>query len=128
VECLNHTLDEGITTLLSQSGLSCAWWEDATLHFLYRKIQLPSSVTAPDILYNLFYGKKGSIKCLWPFGCLVYVHLQKDQHRAFQLHALHCILVGYPTNYKGWHFWDPAAHKEVISNSTIFCESVFPHQ
>jgi len=37
-ECLNHTLDQGITTLLSQSRLSRAWWEDAALHFLYRKI------------------------------------------------------------------------------------------
>jgi len=131
MECLNRTLDEGITTLLSQSRLSHAWWEDATLHFLYRKIQLPSSITAPNTPpntpYDLFYGKKGSFEHLQPFGCLVYVHLQKDQCRAFQLHVLQCILIGYPTDYKGWHFWDPVAHKEVISNSTVFHKSVFPH-
>ena len=128
VEHLNHTLDEGITTLLSQSGLSCAWWEDTTLHFLYGKIWLPSSVTVPNTPYDLLYGKKGSVEHLQPFGCLAYVHLQKDQCGAFQPHMLQCILVGYPTDYKGWHFWDPAAHKEVISDSTVFCKSVFPHQ
>jgi len=80
VECLNRTLDEGITMLLSQSRVSCAWWEDAALHFLYRKIWLPFSVTMPNTPYNLFYSKKGSVEHLWPFGCLVYVHLQKDQH------------------------------------------------
>jgi len=128
VECLNHTLDEGITTLLSQSGLSHAWWEDAALHFLYGKIRLPSSVTAPNTLYNLFYGKKGSVEHLQPFGCLAYVHLQKDQRRAFQPHALQCILVGYPADYKGWRFWDPVVRKEVISDSAVFCKSVFPHR
>ena len=128
VECLNRTLDEGITMLLSQSGLSCVWWEDTTLHFLYRKIWLPSSITVPNTLYDLFYGKKGSVEHLRPFGCLVYVHLQKDQHGAFQLHALQCVLIGYPTDYKGWHFWDPTAHKEVVSNSAVFWESIFPHR
>jgi transposase InsO family protein len=126
-ERLNRTLDEGITTLLSQSGLSRVWWEDAALHFLYGKIQLPSSVTAPDTPHDLFYGKKGSVERLRPFGCLAYVHLQKDQRGAFQPHALQCILVRYPTDYKGWRFWDPVARKEIISDSAIFRESVFPH-
>jgi len=96
MEHLNHNLDEGITMLLSQSRLSCAWWEDAALHFLYRKIWLPSSVTVPNTPYDLFYGKKGSVEHLWPFGCLAYVHLQKDQHGAFQLHtAVHSHWVPY---------------------------------
>ena len=38
-ERMNRTLDEGVTTLLSQSGLSRSWWEDAALHFLYGKIR-----------------------------------------------------------------------------------------
>ena len=125
-ECLNRTLDEGITTLLAQSSLSCVWWEDAVVHFLYGKMRLPSSVTALDSPFFLFYGKKGSVDCLRPFGCLAYVHLQKDQRRPFKLHALQCILIGYPVDYKGWHFWDPIAKKEVISDSAVFWESVFP--
>src|SRR5258706_8616641 len=116
-EQLNHTLDEGITTLLAQSGLSCIWWEDTTHHFLYGRMRLPTLVTTPTTLHNLFYGKRGSIKHLRPFSCLAYVHLQKDQCS---------ILIGYPVNYKGWQFWDPAARKEIISDSAVFCKSVFP--
>ena len=101
-ERLNRTLDEGITTLLTQSGLSRTWWEDAVQHFLYGRIRLPTSVTAPDTPHSLFYGKGGSVDCLCPFGCLAYVHLQKDQHGSFQLHAAQCILIGYPIDYKGW--------------------------
>ena len=39
-ERLNRTLDEGITTLLAQSGLSRTWWEDAAQHFLYGRISV----------------------------------------------------------------------------------------
>ena len=63
-ERLNCTLDKGITTLLSQSGLSQVWWEDAANHFLYGKMRIPSSITTPDSPFNLFYGKKGSVSHL----------------------------------------------------------------
>jgi hypothetical protein len=29
-------------------------------------------------------------------------------------------------DYKGWRFWNPQARREVISDSAVFCESVFP--
>ena len=41
-------------------------------------------------------------------------------------HAAQCIFISYPTDYKAWHFWNPATHKEIISDSAVFCESVFP--
>src|SRR5258706_7094441 len=108
-EHLNHTLNEGITTLLSQSGLSHVWWEDVALHFLYGKMRLPSSVMAPDTPYSLFYGKRASVDCLCPFGCLAYIHRQKDQCGVFEPHTVQCVLIGYPVDYKGWRFWDPEA-------------------
>jgi transposase InsO family protein len=37
-EWMNHSIVEGITTVLSQSGLTRTWWEDATIHWLYAKI------------------------------------------------------------------------------------------
>jgi hypothetical protein len=60
------------------------------------------------------------------FRCLVYVHLQKDQCSALLPHATQCILIGYLSDYKGWKFWDPAACKEIISDSAVFHKSIFP--
>lgn len=125
-ERLNRSISEGITTLLSQSGLSRTWWEDAATHWLYGKIRLPGSATAPLTPYDLFYGRRPNLSALRPFGCLSYVHLQKDQRPALGSHALQCVLIGYPTDYKGWKFWDPSARKEIISDSVVFRESVFP--
>jgi transposase InsO family protein len=78
-EQMNRSISEGVTTLLSQSGLMCTWWEDAAVHWLYGKIRLPSSATAPLTPFELFYGCKPDLSPLRPFGCLAYVHLQKDQ-------------------------------------------------
>ena len=122
---LNRTLAEGITTALSQSGLTRTWWEDATAHFLHGKIRLLSSVTNHSP-YELFYRKKPLVGHLRPFGCLAYVHLQKDQHGALLLHAAQCLFIGYPIDYKGWRFYNPATRKEIISDSAVFRESVFP--
>ena len=54
------------------------------------------------------------------------MHLQKDQHRALLPHTAQCLFIGYPIDYKGWRFYNPATCKEIISDSTVFCESVFP--
>ncbi len=125
-ERMNRSISEGITTLLSQSGLSCTWWEDATTHWLYGKICLPCLAMAPLTPYDLFYGQKLDVSMLCPFGCLTYVHLQKDQCPALGSHAIQCVLIGYPTCYKGWKFWDPNTHKEIVSDGVVFHESVFP--
>jgi hypothetical protein len=125
-ERMNHSLSEGITTLLSQSGLARVWWEDAAIHWLHGKIRPPSSVTAPLTPFELFYGRKPNVSHMHAFGCLTYVHLQKDQRPALTPHAAQCILIGYLVDYKGWRFWNPQTLKEVISDSAVFRESTFP--
>jgi hypothetical protein len=105
-ERMNCSIAKGITTALSQSGLAHTWWEDAVVHWLYAKIRLPSSITAPLTPFELFYGCKPSLTLAHPFGCLAYVHLQKDQHPPLTSHATQCILIGYPTDYKAWKFWN----------------------
>ena len=127
-ERMNRSIAEGITTALSQSGLSRTWWEDAATHWLYAKIRLPSSATAPLTPFELFYGRKPSLTLARPFGSLAYVHLQKDQHPPLTPHAAQCIFIGYPTDYKAWRFWNPNTQREVISDSAVFRESVFPHR
>ena len=60
------------------------------------------------------------------FGCTAYVHVQKDQRRQLQSHSAKCVFIGYPTQYKGWLFWNPSTCKEIISDSAVFDERSFP--
>jgi len=96
------------------------------MHWLHGKIWLPLSTTVPLTPFELFYGRTPDLSSLRPFGCLAYVHLQKDQCPPLLSHATQCMLIGYLTDYKGWRFWDPWTHKEVISDSAVFRKSVFP--
>ena len=125
-ERMNRSIAEGITTVLSQSGLGRGWWEDAATHWLHGKIRIPSSAIAPFTPFELLYGRKPDASALRPFGCLAYVHLQKDQRPALAPHAEQCIFIGYPPDYKGWKFWCPRTRREIISDSAVFRESVFP--
>ena len=118
-ECMNCLIAEGIMTLLSQSGLGRTWWEDAAMHWLHGKIWIPSSAITPLTPFKLFYGHKANTSALQPFGCLSYMHLQKDQHPALTPHTDQCILIGYPPDYKGWRFWCPQTCKEIILDSAI---------
>lgn len=106
-ERMNWSIAEGITTLLSQSGFTRTWWEDATTHWLHGKIRLPSPAIAPSTPFELFYGRKPDLSAMCPFGCLAYVHLQKDQRPALLPHVAQCLLISYPMEFKGWRFWDP---------------------
>jgi len=84
-EWMNRSIAEGVTTLLSQSSLARTWWEDAMTHWLHGKIRLLSSTTAPLTPFELFYGRKPDLSSMHPFGCLAYIHLQKDQRPALLL-------------------------------------------
>ena len=64
--------------LLSRSGLSRIWWEDAATHWVCGKFISPV-LMVPLTPSNLVYNRKPDLYALRPFGCLAYVNLQKDQ-------------------------------------------------
>jgi hypothetical protein len=60
------------------------------------------------------------------FGCLAYVHVQKDQRRGLVPHTKKCVFLGYPQDYPGWLFWNPVMKKTIISDRADFDERYFP--
>ena len=60
------------------------------------------------------------------FGCTSYVNVKKDKRRPLQSHTQKCVFLGYPSNFKGWLFWNPITRKEIISDSAQFDERAFP--
>ena len=54
------------------------------------------------------------------------MNVQKDKRKGLQSHTQKCIFVGYPGQYKGWRFLDLQTRKELISDTAVFDERVFP--
>lgn len=125
-ERYNRTLAEGITALLLEARLPMSMWVDAASTFTYVHNRLPSTSLTGVTPFELWSGKKPSVSLLRVWGCLAYVHVQKDQRKSFESHTRKCIFIRYALNYKGWVFWDPETQKEVVSDSAMFNEQVFP--
>ena len=115
-ERMNWSISEGITTLLSQSGLMRTWWEDAAVHWLYGPTVKSGSHRRLLPLHH-----SPSLSCSMA-GSLTYPPCALGSASSPPMHT-HWF-TGYPPDYKGWRFWDPRAHKEVVSDSAVFRESV----
>ena len=67
--------------------------------FLVRR-RLPSPLMTSSMVVGLISRRCALSVALPTFTC----RLQKDQRPALGSHAVQCVLVGYPTDYKGWKF------------------------
>ena len=55
----------------------------------------------------------------------VYMHAPKELRKKLESKSHKCIFLGYgKSDKKGYHLWDPEAHKLVRSNIVIFNEKV----
>ena len=103
--------------MLVELHLPASFWSEALFTFLYVGNRSPtSSLPSKHTPYELWFGKKPDLSHLKVFGCRAYVHVQKDK-RGGKLgwHMMPCIFIGYPDDFKGWRFWDPAARKVIVS-------------
>lgn len=125
-ERFNQTLQNAVRTMLFESAFADYHWVDAASAFTHVHNRSPSSSIARRTPFELWYGKKPSVKNFRAWACLAYVHLQKSQHLSLHSQTKRCVFIGYAKNYKGWVFWDPESGKEIISDSAYFFEDVFP--
>jgi len=69
--------------------------------------------------YELWNGKKPSVGHLQVWGCVAYVHIQRDKRSKLDPHMEKC---GYPKGYKSWGFYNPETKKIIISEQADFDE------
>ena len=113
--------------MLNESKLSHNFWDYALNALVYVRNRSPTSANTNSCTpFEKFYGHKPDVSNLRVFGCLAYVHVQKDQRKGLQSHSRKCIFIGYPAEYKAWTFYDLATKKISTSNNAVFDERVFP--
>ena len=125
-ERFNLTLEEAITSMLSQAKLPPHMWQDAASTFVHLHNREPSKSRGMKSPYELWYGRTPSMGHLRVWGSLAYVHLQKDQRAQLSPHAKRCVFIRYATDARGWVFWDTEKRKEIVSDSAVFDEETFP--
>ena len=117
---------ERITSLLAEANLPMIFWAEALAALIHVWNCCPSAALDGKTPYEMWFKEKPDVSHLRIWGCLSYVHIQKDKRIGFSPHMEKGIFIGYPAGYKGWKFYIPSSKKVIISERAEFDEQFFP--
>jgi len=112
--------------MLSEANLPMQFWVEALLALIHVWNRCPTSALKGKTPYEWWLKLKPDVSHLRVWGCLAYVHIQKDKRKGFSPRMEKGIFIGYPDGYKGWKFYIPSTKKAVISERADFDERYFP--
>jgi hypothetical protein len=116
---------EDITAMLHQAKLPPSFW----VHCLATQVKvwncLPMSALPGKTPFEAWKGKKPDLSPFRVFGCTAYVFVQKDKRKKLESHMEKCIFIGYPSDYKGWDFYNLTTKWFFVSECAEFDERYF---
>jgi hypothetical protein len=125
-ERANRTIADSVTAMLNEAQLPMSFWFEATGAFVHVRNMCSTSKNPHSTPYAKWHKEKPDISHLRVWGCLAYVHIQKDKRVGLSSHMEKCIFIGYPPGYKGWKFYNPVTKRVIISERADFDERCFP--
>jgi hypothetical protein len=90
-----RSISDTATTLLYESHLPSSFWTKAVGTAGYIHNQVLTSANQGLSPHQLMFGKIPDLSLIRVFGCMSYVHVQKDKRTEFSPHVEKAILVGY---------------------------------
>jgi hypothetical protein len=107
-ERMIRTITEKTRSLLSDSGISEGFWEEAASTAVYLRNRSPTSALTNNITpYNILKLEKPSVGHLRRFGCNAYVYIHPNLRTKWKPRVLHCTFLGYVNNTtKQYRVWD----------------------
>ena len=129
-ERANRAMEEGVISMLYESGLPASFWGEALASFIHVSNRFATSALSDSTPHEAFLGKKPDLSRLRVWGCTAYVLIQRDKRPLGSLgaHMEKCVFIGYPDGYKAWKFYNPVTKKVVISERADFDERFFMYQ
>ena len=121
-ERMNQTIMERVRSMLSHAKLSKSYWAKAMYTMVYLINISPSVPLKGDVSHRVWTGKDVSYHHLRVFGCLVYMHVPKDQRSKLNNKSKACIFTGYSEDEFGYRLWDLDDKKVVRSRDVVFLE------
>lgn len=110
--------------MLIEANLPNQFWGEAANTAAYIQNRLPSEKrgTTP---YELWTGRKATIKHLQTFGCTANVHTHKIKCKSkLDTRAEKCILVGYCPTLQGYRLYHPKTKTMIRSRNVTFVEHI----
>lgn len=118
-ERFNYSAMDAVKTLLKDSGLGNGFWSEALLHYTYTRNRICREGQSKTP-FELYAGRKPSVKHLVPFGTITYICIPKQLRSKLQMRAKKGILVGYAMKTRGYRVWIPEDRKLIETINVRF--------
>ena len=119
----NRTLKDMVRSMISHSSLPESLWGEALKTAVYILNRVPSKAVAKTP-YELWTGKKPSIKHLHLWGCPAEARPYRPHENKLDSRTVSCYFVGYPERSRGFQFDDPSTKSFFETGNARFLEDV----
>ncbi|MBW0546286.1 hypothetical protein O181_086001 [Austropuccinia psidii MF-1] len=119
-ERANRTLMERTRCLLLDSKLPMSWWGEAAATEAYFLNRTPSETLGMKTPFEKFYNRKESWENLHPFGCKVYININRQNVKSkLNPSAQEGVFLGYVEGHKNFKVFNSETGKLQITHDCI---------
>ncbi|KAM2549652.1 hypothetical protein TB1_013993 [Malus domestica] len=118
----NRTLMNMVRSMMSSADLPVTFWGYALYTADYLLNRVPSK-SVPQTPYEIWHGRKPSLKHVKIWGCEAYV--KKLEATKLEARSVRCYFVGYPKETMGYEFYHPDDQKVFVARTAKFLEDEF---
>jgi hypothetical protein len=118
-----HHIIETARTLLIASFVPSHFWGEAVSTAVYLINRQPSTKLSNKCLDGVLFGTHPSYDHLRVFGCICYALLPPRERTKLSAQSVECVFLGYGSEHKGNHCYDPSSHRLRISRDVTFVEN-----
>ena len=119
----NRTLKDMVRSMISHSNLPISLWGEALKTAAYILNRVPTKATAKTP-YELWTGKKPSLKHLHIWGCPAEVRTYRPHEKKLDSRMASCYFIGYSERSRGYKFYDPTTKSIFETGNARFFEDV----
>ena len=109
----NRTLMDMVRSMLSNSSLPKSLWMHALKTAVYLLNRVPSKAV-PKTPFELWTGRKPSLRHLHVFGCPAEVRIYNPHERKLDSRTISGFFIGYPEKSKGYRFYCPNHSTRIV--------------
>ncbi|GKA03611.1 retrovirus-related pol polyprotein from transposon TNT 1-94, partial [Tanacetum coccineum] len=126
VERKHRHLLKTARSLRVHDNLPIKFWGECILAATFFINKMPMKKLQWKSPFEVLFGKPPDYSHLRVIGCLCYAAVTKPHKDKFDNRGLKCILIGYPSNQKGYQLYNLDTKEVFVSRDVVFQESVFP--
>ena len=123
VERRNRMLKDMVRSMISHYNLPKSLWGEALKIVVYILNRVPTKAIVKTP-YELWIGKKPSLKHLHIWGCLAEARPYRPHEKKFDSRMVSCYFIGYFERSRGYKFYDPTTRSIFETGNVQFFEDV----